>query len=141
MGGYGSLLGAQKQVLSELLEDALREVARIERALSEAGDRRMLARYGNPDHGVAIAVLLGYSLLSTDEARTVDQLTYFPQSSLLIREYLASCGAPRTWDVDAKPLQSQGGGLYTQRPATIVATTCASRSCHGSRSRTTRSAV
>ena len=36
--------------------------------------------------------------------------------------------------------QSQGGGLCTQRPATIVATTCASRSSHGSRSSTTRSA-
>jgi len=134
------------QARSELLDDALREVARVERALKEAGDRRMLARYGNLDHGVAIATLLGYSLLSSDEARTVDQLTYFPQSNLLIREYLAFSDAPRTWDVAAAPVQPvsaqpQGGGLCTQRPPTMVATTSASRSCHGSRSRTTRSAA
>src|SRR5215211_4359192 len=34
-----------------------------------------------------------------------------------------------------------GGGLCTQRPATIVATTCASRSSHGSRSSTTSAAA
>src|SRR6188472_376348 len=45
----------------------------------------------------------------------------------------------------ASPAQSQGGGLYTQRPPTIVATTCTSGSSSGgmvtgSRSSTTRSA-
>ena len=45
----------------------------------------------------------------------------------------------------ATQLRSQGGGLCTQRPATIVATTCTSRSssgshANGSRSSTTRSA-
>ena len=38
-------------------------------------------------------------------------------------------------------VSSEGGGLCTQRPATIVATTWASRSSHGSRSTTTRSAA
>ena len=140
MGGYGRVVSASI-ALGELLDDALREIARVERALIEAGDHRTLARYGDPEHGAAIAELLGYTLLATDEARTVDQLTYLPQSSLLIREYLARSGAPRSWDVQAVPAQPQGGGLYTQRPATMVATTSASRSSHGSRSRTTRSAA
>ena len=128
----------------ELLDEVIREISRIERSLIEAGDRQMLARYGDPENGAAIATLLGYALLTTDEARIVDQLSYFPQSTVLIRSYLARSGAPRTWDVAAVPVlapQSQGGGLYTHRPATMVATTSASRSSQGSRSRTTRSAA
>jgi hypothetical protein len=125
-------------LLSASLQDAFRELARIERALVEAGDHRMLARFGDPERGVEVAALFGFTLLATDEARTVDRLTYLPQAQQLIREYLELAEAPRAWDLER---QSQGGGLNTQRPATIVETTSASRSSHGSRSSTTRSAA
>lgn len=123
---------------SEALQDAFRELRRIERALVEAGDRRTLARFGDPERGAEVAALHGYTLLATDEARTVDRLTYLPQAQRLIREYLELAEAPHAWDLER---QSQGGGLNTQRPATIVDTTSASRSSQGSRSSTTRSAA
>jgi hypothetical protein len=108
-------------------------------------DRRMLARFGNPAHGAEIAACLGYTLLATDEARLVDQLTFLPNSQALIREFLQMASAPRMWEVARiaaeGAAQSQGGGLKTQRPAIMVATTSASRSSQGSRSRTTRSAA
>jgi hypothetical protein len=129
---------AQARSADALLQDAFRELARIERALVEAGDSRMLARFGNPERGIEVAALFGYALLATDEARTVDRLTYLPQAQQLIREYLELVEAPRAWDLEA---QSQGGGLNTQRPPTIVETTSASRSSQGSRSSTTRSAA
>src|SRR5262249_48091869 len=50
-------------------------------------------------------------------------------------------GGPYLPRVRCLTCQSHGGGLCTQRPATIVATTPASRSTHGSRSSTTRSAA
>ncbi len=124
--------------LSETLQDAFRELARIERALLEAGDRRMLARFGDAERGMEIAALHGFALLATDEARTVDRLTYLPRAQRLIREYLELTQVPRAWDLER---QSQGGGLNTQRPPTIVETTSASRSSQGSRSSTTRSAA
>jgi len=120
------------------LQDAFRELARIERALVEAGDRRMLARFGDPERGAEVASLFGYSVLATEEARTVDRLTYLPQAQMLIREYLEMTRAPHAWDLQR---QSHGGELNTQRPATIVETTSASRSSQGSRSSTTRSAA
>src|SRR5579872_6963374 len=139
MRGNQRSVGVSDPARSELLGEVLREIVRIERSLSEAGDHQMLARYGDPENGAAIAALLGYALLATDEARIVDQLSYFPESTVLVRDYLARTGAPRTWEVAAAPVpereparQSQGGGLYTHRPATIVATTSASRSSQGS---------
>jgi hypothetical protein len=138
-------VSALESRLSESLQEALREILRVERSLVEAGDRRMLARFGNPAHGAEIASRLGYTLLATDEARLVDQLTFLPNSQALIREFLQMASAPRMWEVARiaaeGAAQSQGGGLKTQRPATIVATTCASRSSQGSRSSTTRSAA
>jgi hypothetical protein len=124
--------------VGNLLKDALREIDRIERSLVEAGDRRTLARFGDPERGAEVAALFGYTLLATEEARIVDRLTYIPQAQTLIREYLELTQAPRAWDLER---QSQGGGLNTQRPATIVETTSASRSSQGSRSSTTRSAA
>jgi hypothetical protein len=109
------------------LQEAIREIARIERSLVEAGDRWTLARFGDPERGREVAALFGCTELATDEARMVDRLTYLPQAQRLIRAFL--------------DLQSQGGGLNTQRPATIVAVTSASRSSQGSRSSTTRSAA
>jgi hypothetical protein len=111
----------------ELLDEALREIAHIERELVEAGDQTTLARFGDKVRGTEVAALFGYTVATTDEARTIDRLTYFPHAPRLIREYLDR--------------QSQGGGLNTQRPPTMVETTSASRSPQGSRSRTTRSAT
>jgi hypothetical protein len=136
--GYPAVVSASTPRLSKSLQDAFRELARIERALVEAGDRQMLARFGAPERGIEVAALFGYMLLATDEARTVDRLTYLPQAQQLIREYLELIEAPRAWDLER---QSQGGGPNTQRPPTIVETTSASRSSQGSRSSTTRSAA
>ncbi len=136
--GTPVVVSASTPHLSETLQDAFRELARIERALVDAADHRMLARFGDPERGMEVGALHGFALLATDEARTVDRLTYLPQARQLIREYLELTRAPRAWDLER---QSQGGGLNTQRPATIVETASASRSSQGSRSSTTRSAA
>ena len=110
--GYRNRVSVLESRLAESLREALREILRIERSLVEAGDRRMLARFGNPAHGAEIAARLGYTLLATDEARSVDQLMYLPNSQALIREFLRMASAPRRWEVERIP---RGGGSVPGR--------------------------
>ena len=70
------------------LSAALDEIARIEHELTSVGDDATLKRFGNPEHGAALAAMLGHGRLSTAQARLVDQLSWMPDGLKLVRAYL-----------------------------------------------------
>jgi hypothetical protein len=70
------------------LDAALEEIAKVEVALRNTGDAATLERFGDAENGAALAELLGHARLSTEEARTVDQLSWMPDGMKLVRAYL-----------------------------------------------------
>jgi hypothetical protein len=75
-------------VAAEALSRALEEIAKVEVELRSAGDAAMLERFGDAESGAALAEMLGYEHLSTEQAHTVDQLIWMPDGMNLVRAYL-----------------------------------------------------
>jgi hypothetical protein len=80
---------------------ALAEIRRIEDELLAHGDHATLSRFGDPNRGFSIASSLGFRLLTTGEARVVDQLSTMPDALALVRGYLASVEVPHVSELEA----------------------------------------
>ena len=87
----------------DALQRALNEIRRIEEELFALGDHATLSRYGDPDRGSSIADSLGFRLLTTGEARVVDQLSTMPDALVLVRTYLESVEVPHVSELEALP--------------------------------------
>ncbi len=90
------------------LQRALAEIRRIEAELLALGDHATLSRYGDPNRGFSIAESLGFRLLTTGEARVVDQLSTMPDALGLVRGYLASVEVPHVSELGGVPERRQG---------------------------------
>ena len=82
------------------LQRALDEIRRIEAELLALGDHATLSRYGDPNRGSSIAGSLGFRLLTTGEARVVDQLSSMPDALILVRTYLESVEVPHVSELE-----------------------------------------
>ena len=83
----------------DALEDALRQLALIDRHLRARCDEATLSRFGEAEAGFSIAASLGHALLTTAEARVVDQLSRMPGGARLVRTYLGLSRVPHLSDV------------------------------------------
>ena len=101
------------------LQDALREIAVIDRQLRALGDMATLRRFGEAEAGVSLAALLGYTLLTAAEARTVDKLSRMPDGTRLVRTFLNCSDAPRVSDVERMPERCQRASAAPTPPASV----------------------
>jgi hypothetical protein len=85
------------------LQRALAEIRRIEEELLALGDHATLSRYGDPNRGSSIAGSLGFRLLTTAEARVVDQLSSMPDALVLVRTYLRNVEVPHVSELEGMP--------------------------------------
>lgn len=83
----------------DALEDALRQLALIDRHLRARRDEATLSRFGEAEAGFSIAASLGHTLLTTAEARVVDRLSRMPEGARLVRTYLGLSRVPHLSDV------------------------------------------
>jgi hypothetical protein len=83
----------------DALEDALRQLALIDQQLRAQCDEATLSRFGEAEAGFSIAASLGHTLLTTAEARVVDQLSRMPGGARLVCTYLGSSDVPHLSDV------------------------------------------
>jgi hypothetical protein len=103
------------------LQRALEEVALVEQELLSNGDRHMLARYGDSEAGAALAASLGYSLLTTSEARTVDRLRWLPDGGRLVRLYLLEVGLRRSTAVQIRHSTENRSAPANSDPSPLLA--------------------
>jgi hypothetical protein len=83
----------------DALEDALRQIELIDQRLQAHNDEPTLSHFGEAEAGRSIAALLGHTLLTTAEARVVDQLSRMPEGTRLVRTYLGLSRVPHLSDV------------------------------------------
>jgi len=101
----------------EELERALAEIQRIENELLVLGDHATLSRFGDPNRGFSIATSLGFRLLTTAEARVVDQLSTMPGALVLVREYLLTVDVPHVSELQQRDARRpRASGSAPTRP-------------------------
>jgi hypothetical protein len=101
------------------LQDALREIAVIDQQLRALGDMATLRRFGEAEAGASFAALLGHTLFTAAEARTVDQLSRMPGGIRLVRTFLSCSGVPRVSDVERMPERCERPSAAPTPPASV----------------------
>ena len=110
----------------EALEDALRQIELIDQRLRAHSDEPTLNHFGEAEAGRSIAALLGHTLLTTAEARVVDQLSRMPGGARLVRTYLGLSRVPHLSDVERlteedEPTPARSLPVVPSRPSALSA--------------------